>query len=71
MIVNIKVIPGTGKQEIKKEDNRLKIYLKSKPKKGKANKELISLLASHFNISKGNIEIIKGEYARNKIIKIE
>ncbi len=71
MIINIKVIPGARKQEIRKENDIFKIYLRSKPEKGKANKELISLLASYFNTPKTSISIIKGEYSRNKIIKIQ
>lgn len=71
MIINIKVIPGSKKQNIQKEDNDFKVYLKSRPKKGKANEELISLLASHFNISKSGVKIIKGAYSRNKLIEID
>lgn len=71
MKINVKVITGAKKQEIKKEDNGFKIYLKSKPKKGKANKELITLLADYFNIPKNSIKIIKGEFSRNKIIEVK
>ena len=71
MKINIKVIPGARKEEIKEEDNGFRVYLKSKPEKGKANKELITLLADYFNTSKSNIRIIKGEHARNKIIEIQ
>lgn len=71
MKINIKVIPGARKQEIEKKDNRFKIYLKSKPEKGKANKELITLLADYFNTSKSSITIIKGEHTKNKIVKIQ
>jgi uncharacterized protein (TIGR00251 family) len=70
MKMNVKVIPGAKKQGIEKEDNGFKIYLKSKPEKGKANKELITLLADYFNIPKNNVKILKGEFSRNKIIKI-
>ena len=70
MNINIKAIPGAKKQEIKKEENGFKVYLKSSPEKGKANKEIISLLASYFQVSKNSIRIIKGEHSKNKIIKI-
>ena len=42
-IINIKVIPKAKKQKIVQEENRLKVYLKSPPEDGKANKELINL----------------------------
>ena len=64
----IKVVCNSKKQEIKKENDYLKVYLKSCPEKGKANMELISLLASYFN---SDIRIIKGRKSRNKIISID
>jgi len=70
MIINIKVITNAKRQEIKQENDKLKIYLKSKPEKGKANEELINLLASHFNVSKINFKILKGKKSRNKLIEI-
>jgi len=70
MIINIKVIANAKRQEIKQENDKLKIYLKSKPEKGKANEELINLLASHFNVSKINFKILKGKKSRNKLIEI-
>ncbi len=48
----------------------LKIYLTAVPVDGKANKELIKLLAEKLGVSKSRIEIIKGEKNKEKIIEI-
>ena len=64
-------MPGAKQQKIKKESDYFKIYLKSKPEKGRANKELITLLADYFNVLKSSIKIVKGEFSKNKIIKLE
>jgi len=64
----IKVVCNSGKQEIKKENDYLKVYLKSSPEKGRANVELISLLASYFN---SDVKIVKGKKSRNKVISID
>ena len=37
----VKVIPSAGRTELKEENARLKLYLKSAPEKDKANMELI------------------------------
>ena len=37
---------------------------------GKANKALIELLAGHFKVKKKDIEIIKGELSREKVITV-
>ena len=47
-----------------------KIYLNAPAVDGKANKALIALLAEHFNVRKGQIEIIKGLKLRCKTISI-
>jgi len=68
---NIKVIPKSSQNEIiEKSENYLKIKLKATPEKGKANAELIKFLAKHFKTAKSNIQIIKGETGRNKIVEI-
>ncbi|MBU2564615.1 DUF167 domain-containing protein [Patescibacteria group bacterium] len=66
--MKIKVITNAKKQEIKKQGDLLKVYLISKPEKGKANNELINLLTDYFKTSKSNINIRKGEKSKNKIM---
>lgn len=69
MIINIKVVPNSKNQEIKKiNSERYIINLKQSPENNKANFELIKLLKSHFN---KNIKIIRGLKSKNKIIEIE
>ena len=48
----------------------LKIYLTAVPVDGKANKELIKLLAAKLGISKNRIEIIKGEKSKEKVVEV-
>ena len=48
----------------------LKISIVSVPEKGKANKELIALLAKKLGVAKSQCEIIGGELDRYKKIKI-
>ena len=70
-IIKIKVIPKAKQNRIEKlDDNNLKVYLTTVPEKGKANQSLIKLLAKYFKTAKNNIEIIKGQNSREKIIKI-
>ena len=48
----------------------LKIYLTVAPVDGKANKELIKLLAEKLGISKSRVSILKGEKSKEKIIEV-
>ncbi len=66
--VNVKPLSNTSR--IKQENDSLKVYLKSPPVDGKANKELLYLLSDYFDVKRSNIKIVKGKYARKKVIRI-
>ncbi len=68
--IQVRVIPRAKRNEIKEEGNIFKVYLSAPPVEGKANKLLVELLAGHFNLRKSQIRIIKGEKARDKIVRI-
>ena len=51
-------------------DGSLKVWLKSKPVEGAANKELISFLAGFYKVKKNDILIISGLTSRNKIVEV-
>ncbi|OIP75568.1 MAG: hypothetical protein AUK48_07365 [Oscillatoriales cyanobacterium CG2_30_44_21] len=68
----IKVKPNSKKQEIiEQPDGSLVVYLKSSPIDGKANKELIELLAKKYGVSKSSITIQSGLSSRNKLVDID
>jgi len=70
-ILKVRVFPNSKKQKIvKRKLDELWVYLCSKPQKGLANEELITLLAKYFNTLSNNIKIIRGQRRRNKIVKI-
>ena len=71
MIVNIKVKPQSGKQEIVKVNcNEYIVSLKSAPEDNKANIELLKLLKKYFKVEVQDIKIIKGKASKNKLVKI-
>lgn len=68
MIINVKVRPQSGKQEIKKiSEKEYIVYLKKPAEDNKANLELIKILKKYFSC---NINIIKGTKSKNKLIKV-
>ncbi len=69
--VNIKVEPRSSRTGIAGPyKDGLKVKLASPPVEGKANKELIEVLAKKFGIRKKDVEIIKGAKSKNKIVKL-
>lgn len=68
----VKCKPGSKKQQLVTEaDGSLTVYLKSPPVDGKANEELILLLAKFFGVPKSGIVIKSGSSARFKIVEIQ
>ena len=68
----VKVKPNSKQQKIEEsEDGTLIVHLKSPPVDGKANNELIELLAKKFNVPKSKIIIKSGLSSKIKTIEID
>ncbi len=71
IMLTIKVVPQSGKSEIiLDKQGRLKAFLKAAPEKGKANKELIKLLAKALGCPQALITLIAGASHRHKTLKL-
>ena len=68
----VKVKPNSKNQKIEEPaDGSLIINLKSPPVEGKANEELIQILAKKFEVPKSRISIKFGLSSRNKVVEID
>ena len=68
ILVNIKIVPNSSKNDIVLEDEFVKIKITAQPIEGKANKALIEFLSKKFKIPKTSIEIVKGETSKEKTL---
>ncbi len=66
----IKVIPNAKKSLIRKEQDRLKVYVTKPAIDGRANESMLELLCEYFCCKPYQIKIVKGEKSQNKIIEI-
>ncbi len=75
-LLQVKAIPNSSQTKIvgkfldEKNQEYLKINIAAIAEDGKANAALIKFLAKEFGISKSQIEIIRGENSRIKLLKI-
>jgi uncharacterized protein len=70
--IQVKVKPNSQQQKLKiLADGSFLVCLKSPPREGKANQELIEVLAKHFRISRSQISIQSGLSSRIKIVAIK
>ncbi|KUG02705.1 hypothetical protein ASZ90_019899 [hydrocarbon metagenome] len=70
--LEIKVQPRSSKNQIAgKQEGALKIKLTAPPVEGEANQALINFLSAFLKIPKRNINLIKGETSRHKLVEIQ
>ena len=73
ILLTIQVKPNSRQQEliINSNENSVIIQVKSPPDKGKANREIIKMLAKILDISSSKITMVAGHTSRTKKIAIE
>ena len=70
-LIQVQVKPNSQESTLHpQEDGRYRALLKSPPVDGKANAELIALVASHFQVPKSAVTIKSGAAARFKRVTI-
>lgn len=72
LYLRVKVSPGapaTGLKQVMFDDT-LKVGVKAKAERGKANRELLAFLAEEFSVGAANIKVISGASDRLKIVKL-
>lgn len=72
--MRISVMVKTGKKEskiIKNDFANYEVWVKAKPIKGAANKELIEVLSNYFSVKQYNLRIIKGLTSPTKVLELK
>lgn len=71
-VIQIKVKPNSHTSLLEeREDGTWLAQLKSPPVEGKANEELLALVAKHFRCHKSEVSIKAGASGRVKLVRIE
>lgn len=68
LIVKIRIVPNSSKNDIILEDEFVKVKVTAQPIENKANKALIEFLSKTFKIAKTSIEILKGDTSKEKTL---
>ena len=72
IVIDVRVSPRASASEITeiRSDGSLKVRLNAIPDKGKANAELVTLLANRFEVAKSRVQILSGETSSRKRVRI-
>ncbi len=68
--IQVTVKPNSRTSELEESDGIWLARVKSPPVHGKVNKELLELIAEHFNVPRSRITIKSGAGARIKRVQI-
>jgi len=71
MRIEVKAFPKSSREELVKDGNIIKAYVKAPPDKGKANKAIVALIAREYGVKKSAVTIVKGETARVKVLEVD
>ncbi len=71
IIIPVKVIPKSSRDNIKLENDILKIKVTAAPVDGKANKSVINYISKFLHISKKSVQIISGLTSRKKVLVLK
>ena len=67
----VRVVPRASRSEIAGEPNgALRVRIAAPPVDGAANRELMRLLAKNFHLPPSAIEIVSGDSAKNKVVRL-
>jgi uncharacterized protein len=71
-VIKVKAKPNSRESAVELlEDGSFLVKLKAQPIDGRANEELIALLASYFKVSRSSVKVKSGAGARIKLVSIE
>ena len=72
VFLNVRVHPRARNQEVQKiGEKEYRVRVLSPPSEGKANNEVIAVLASHFHLPPSRVKIVKGKKSRQKVVALE
>jgi uncharacterized protein (TIGR00251 family) len=69
--LSVQVKPQSRKQSITKiSEQEYRIAVRAAPVAGKANEEVVELLARYFSVPKSSVKVLRGQSSRKKLVAI-
>ena len=70
MRIEVRVATNSPKPGVEEKDGLVKVRVRAKPIEGKANGEVIELLAKHYGVKESCVAIVAGQTSKKKVIQI-
>jgi hypothetical protein len=69
--IAVRVTPKASGNAVVRQDGAIRVYVTVVPEGGKANAAVQKLLAKALGVAKTRLQLIRGDTARDKILRIE
>lgn len=76
--ISVKVTPKASKPRIEKDllpdehgNDFYKVWVRAVPEDGKANKEVVEMMAELLGVAKSRVKIIRGDANKNKVLEVD
>ncbi len=70
MRIEVRVSTNSPKPSVEEKDGLLKVRVKAKPIEGKANAEVVELIAKHYSVKENQVTIVAGHQSKKKTVEI-
>lgn len=70
-IVEVRVHAGSSRRGVVLKGREIHVYTRKKPEKGEANLDVISIVSEYYRVPKSSVELLRGERAKVKLLRIE
>ncbi len=70
--LKLNVTPGASEEGIAGwRGQSLRLKVRARPEKGRANEAVIRLLASHLGVPRASLSIVRGATSRDKLVEVD
>jgi len=69
-LLKVKVKPNSKRSKVVEEGDTLVVWVKAPAREGRANDELLDVLADYLNVPKSSLRIVRGMRSRSKIVSV-
>lgn len=72
MKITVRVKPNARQEKVEETGNGiLSVWVREKPREGKATQAVIQLLSKYLDVPKSDIALIRGQTAREKVFEVK
>jgi uncharacterized protein (TIGR00251 family) len=69
-VVEVRVHPGSSRRGVVLKGDEIHVYTRKKPEKGEANLDVIAIVSEYFKVPKSSVELLRGERAKTKVLRV-